>query len=113
MAYEPCLSQGDDPKLRLLVSSENVYVFFRSDDTTTITFSYHLSELVSCQPVSVLDDKTKKLHHYIDLCLTRKTLTSPGQEQVKRPRVRCHTQEMSQRASRHVSVMEVDYVDAN
>lgn len=42
MAYEPCLLEGRESKLRLLVSSENVWVFSRTDESTTIIFSYHL-----------------------------------------------------------------------
>lgn len=42
MAYEPCLYDGRDSKLRLLVSSENIWIFSRSEDSTTIILSYHL-----------------------------------------------------------------------
>lgn len=42
MAYEPCLLERRESKLRLLVSSENVWVFSRSEESTTIIFSYHL-----------------------------------------------------------------------
>lgn len=42
MAYEPCLFDGRDSKLRLLVSSENVWVFSRTEESTTIILSYHL-----------------------------------------------------------------------
>lgn len=42
MAYEPCLYDGRDSKLRLLVSSENVWVFSRTEESTTIVLSYHL-----------------------------------------------------------------------
>lgn len=42
MAYEPCLYDGRDSKLRLLVSSENVWVFSRTEVSTTIVLSYHL-----------------------------------------------------------------------
>lgn len=60
------------------------------------------SELVSCHPVSVnnsLSDghKSKRTQHYIELCLKL-------QDAVKRPRVRCLSEEMSQKASRHVSL---------
>lgn len=50
--------------------------------------------------------KMKKLQHYIELCLSLppKTGNYNCTEVVKRPRVRCQTEEMSQRASRHVSV---------
>lgn len=42
MAYEPCLFDGQDSKLRLLVSSQNVWIFSLSDDSTTIILTYHL-----------------------------------------------------------------------
>lgn len=42
MAYEPCLYDGRDSKLRLLVSSENIWIFSRNEDSTTIILSYHL-----------------------------------------------------------------------
>lgn len=42
MAYEPCLYDGPESRLRLLVTTENVYVFSRTEDTTTIILSYHL-----------------------------------------------------------------------
>lgn len=42
MAYEPNLLERRESKLRLLVSSENVWVFSRSEESTTIIFSYHL-----------------------------------------------------------------------
>lgn len=41
MAYEPCLFDGRDSKLRLLVSSENLWIFSRTDESTTIILSYH------------------------------------------------------------------------
>jgi vacuolar protein sorting-associated protein 13D len=42
MAYEPCLFDNKDSQLRLLVSTENVWVFSRTEDSTTVIFSYHL-----------------------------------------------------------------------
>lgn len=42
MAYEPRLSEGTDSNLRLLVSSENIWVFSRSEDSTTIILTHHL-----------------------------------------------------------------------
>lgn len=126
MAYEPCLYDGRDSKLRLLVSSENIWIFSRNEDSTTIILSYHLrfvilffekfvydrnrmmffffhcSELISCHPVSVNNStseghKSKRAQHYIELCLNL-------QDAVKRPRVRCSNEEMAQRAARHVSL---------
>lgn len=42
MAYEPCLYDGRDSKLRLLISSENIWIFSRTEESTTIILSYHL-----------------------------------------------------------------------
>uniref|UniRef100_A0A7G3B8M2 Putative vacuolar-sorting-associated 13 protein c-terminal n=2 Tax=Lutzomyia longipalpis TaxID=7200 RepID=A0A7G3B8M2_LUTLO len=113
MAYEPCLFDGEDSKLELLVSTENVWVFSRNDDATTIIFTYHLSDLLSCHPVSVTADpgghhKSKKTqhNHYIELGLTvttRSATMSAVQENVKRPRVRCQSEDIAQRASRHIN----------
>lgn len=124
MAYEPCLYDGRDSKLRLLVSSENIWVFSRNEESTTVILSYHLrfvilggcfvgrvffkylfccfcSELMSCHPVLANNNpsdnhKSKRPQHYIELCLNL-------QDAVKRPLVRCLNEEMAQRASRHVS----------
>lgn len=42
MAYEPCLFEDKESRLRLLVSTENVWVFSRTDEMTTTICSYHL-----------------------------------------------------------------------
>lgn len=42
MSYEPCLYDGRDSKLRLLVSSENIWIFSRNEESTTIILTYHL-----------------------------------------------------------------------
>lgn len=42
IAYEPCLYQTKESRLRLLVSSENVYVFSISEDVMTVVLSYNL-----------------------------------------------------------------------
>lgn len=74
-----------------------------------LTFMNIFSELISCYPVSVnvapTGHKTKKFQYYIELCLSlsAKSLNYSGHEVVKRPRVRCQTEEMSQRAAHHVS----------
>jgi vacuolar protein sorting-associated protein 13D len=72
-----------------------------------LTVNFLFSELLSCHPVSVYPEntKSKKLHHYIELCLTlpSKSLTPSAPEMVKRPRVRCQSEEIAQKASRHVS----------
>lgn len=42
MAYEPCLLERRDSKLRLLVSSENIWIFSRSEETTTTILKHNL-----------------------------------------------------------------------
>lgn len=42
LEYEPCLFEGSESRLRLIVSTENVCVFSIKDDVSTIIFSYHL-----------------------------------------------------------------------
>lgn len=109
MAYETSLCESRESRLRLLVSSENIWIFSRSEESTSIILSYNLSELITCRPVSVNIEghKTKKLQHYIELCLSipSKSMQTSGHEVVKRPRVRCQTEEMAQKASRHVSLI--------
>ncbi|KAJ6645642.1 Vacuolar protein sorting-associated protein 13D [Pseudolycoriella hygida] len=115
MAYEPCLLERRDSKLRLLVSSENIWVFSRSEESTTTILTHHLSELISCHPVSVnvapTGHKTKKFQYYIELCLSlsSKSLNYSGHEVLKRPRVRCQTEEMSQRAAHHINYAKSVY----
>lgn len=106
MAYEPCLCDKKDSKLRLLVSSENVWIFSKTEENTTVVCSYHLSEVVSCHPVSVSaspdNPKSKKLYYYIEFCLATPSNSLTPNAQVKRPRVKCQNEEMAQLASRHV-----------
>lgn len=112
MAYEPCLLEPKDSKLRLLVSTENIWVFSKSDDVPIVIFCYNLSELITCRHVEVSSEggssshsKSKKLH-YIELCLslpTRTSLTPSAPEMVKRPRVKCQNEEIAKKVERHVS----------
>lgn len=110
MAYEPCLLESKDSKLRLLVSTENIWVFSKSDENTTVIFCYNLSELITCTHVEVpaersSSSKVKKLH-YIELCLSlpsKTSLTPSAPEMVKRPRVKCQNEEIAKKAERHVS----------
>lgn len=76
------------------------------------------SELISCHPVTMdgnevvgakaatttSGNKSKRLHNYIELCLTvtSKSMTTTTQEAIKKPKVRCQSEEMAQSASRHV-----------
>lgn len=119
MAYEPCLLDTQDSKLRLLISTENIWVFSKPDDVPIVIFCYELSELVGCKHIEVSEDETekrnsltggsnkqKKKTHYIEFCLalpSRVSLTPSAPEMVKRPRVRCQNEEIAKKAERHVS----------
>lgn len=115
MAYEPCLLESKDSKLRFLVSSENIWVFSKSDDIPMVIFCYNLSELITCKHVEVNGDgsassssshsRNRKLH-YIELCLSlpsKTSLTPSAPEMVKRPRVKCQNEEIAKKTERHVS----------
>lgn len=54
MAYEPCLYDGRDSKLRLIVSSENIWIFSRNDESTTIILSYNLRFVYHISSVTLL-----------------------------------------------------------
>lgn len=115
MAYEPCLLETKDSKLRLLVSTEKIWVFSKSEETPMVIFTYDLSELITCKHVEVFVDgsssslshsKNKK-SHYIELCLSlpsKTSLTPSAPEMVKRPRVKCQNEEIAKKAERNVSL---------
>lgn len=113
MSYEPCLLESKDSKLRMLVSTENIWVFSRTDETTTVIFSYNLGELITSTPIEINADTNSssysksKTMHYIELCLSlpSKSLTPSAPEIVKRPRVRCQNEETAKRASRNVGLL--------
>lgn len=111
MAYEPCLLESQDSKLRLLVSTENIWVFSKSDDVPMVIFCYNLSELITCKHVEVCGEGGSSSHsrnkrlHYIELCLSipsKTSLTPSAPEMVKRPRVKCQNEEVAKKAERHV-----------
>ncbi|XP_039449054.1 intermembrane lipid transfer protein Vps13D isoform X2 [Culex pipiens pallens] len=118
MAYEPCLLDTKESKMRLLVSAENVWGFSKNDDTTTIVFHYRLSEIISCHPVVIppTDRSTgatehssrstsRKMTTYIEFCLAlpSKSLTPSAPEMVKRPRVRCQNEEIARKICHHIN----------
>ncbi|XP_065089816.1 intermembrane lipid transfer protein Vps13D isoform X2 [Ochlerotatus camptorhynchus] len=117
MAYEPCLLDTKDSKMRLLVSAENVWGFSKNDDTTTIVFHYRLSEIISCHSVVIppptMSDpipRTKRTT-YIEFCLTlpSKSLTPSAPEMVKRPRVRCQNEEIAKKICHHINFAKCIY----
>jgi vacuolar protein sorting-associated protein 13D len=113
MAYEPGLLESKDSKLRLLVSSEKIWVFSKSEDVPIVIFYYNLSELISCNHLEVSADGSSssshsknKRAHYIELCLSlpsKTSLTPSAPEMVKRPRVKCQNEDIAKKAERHVS----------
>lgn len=114
LAYEPCLLESKESKLRLLVSTENIWVFSKSDDIPMVIFCYNLSDLITCRHIEVpaeggsSSSSKKSNSHYIELCLSlpsKTSLTPSAPEMVKRPRVRCQSEEVAKKAVRHVSLM--------
>ncbi|XP_058447485.1 intermembrane lipid transfer protein Vps13D isoform X2 [Malaya genurostris] len=117
MAYEPCLLDTKESKMRLLVSAENVWGFSKNEDTTTIVFHYRLSEIISCQPVIIPpptasdpNPRAKKIT-YIEFCLMlpSKSLTPSAPEMVKRPRVRCQNEEIAKKICHHINFAKCIY----
>ncbi|XP_061519091.1 intermembrane lipid transfer protein Vps13D isoform X1 [Anopheles gambiae] len=129
MAYEPCLLDTKDSKMRLLVSAENVWGFSKNDETTMIVFNYPMSEIISCQPLTVQPADlpsgasqgsggrssgggTRKPVTYIEFCLSlpsKSSLTPSAPEMVKRPRVRCQNEEIAKKICYHVNFAKCIY----
>ncbi|XP_055636021.1 intermembrane lipid transfer protein Vps13D isoform X3 [Toxorhynchites rutilus septentrionalis] len=117
MAYEPCLMDSKDSKMRLLISDENVWGFSKDDDTTTIVFHYRLSEIISCHPVvnppPTMSEPNPRIKRttYIEFCLSlpSKSLTPSAPEMVKRPRVRCQNEETAKKICHHINFAKCIY----
>lgn len=117
MAYEPCLLDTKDSKMRILVSAENVWGFSKNEDTTTIVFQYPLSDIISCQPMVIpppsSSDSSSRVRRttYIEFCLTlpSKSLTPSAPEMVKRPRVRCQNEETAKKICHHINFAKCIY----
>lgn len=114
MNYEPCLLESKESKLRLIVSTENIWVFSKSDDMPMVIFCYNLSELITCRHIEISahpeaassSSNSERKTHYIELCLSipsKASLTPSAPELVKRPRVKCQNEDVAKRAERHVS----------
>lgn len=121
MFYEPCLLESKGSNLRLLVSTENIWVYSKSgNEMPMVIFCYNLSELITCNHVEVLADgnpsssshsRGKKLH-YLELCLSipsKTSLTPSAPEMVKRPRVKCQNEEIAKKAEHHVRLINFLY----
>ncbi|XP_062546775.1 intermembrane lipid transfer protein Vps13D [Armigeres subalbatus] len=118
MAYEPCLLDTKDSKMRFLVSAENVYGFSKNEESTTTVFQYSLSDIISCHPVVVppptasdTNARSKRTTTYIEFCLTlpSKSLTPSAPEMVKRPRVRCQNEEIAKKICHHINFAKCIY----
>lgn len=98
--YEPNLCNDRDATLRLLVSTEFIRIFSRCEDDPAIMIECHLSEVLSCHPLTTstnMANSSKMIpNYYIEI--------STNLPKVTRPRVRCQNEEIAERASRCVSV---------
>ncbi|KAI9588448.1 hypothetical protein GQX74_004293 [Glossina fuscipes] len=110
--YEPNLCNDREAKLRLLLSTEYIRIFSRCEEDPAIMFECHLSEVLSCHPLTTnaTSAHSSKItpSYYIEI--------STNLPKVTRPRVRCQNEEIAERASRCVvqvsSAINVDkYVD--
>ncbi|XP_011209287.2 intermembrane lipid transfer protein Vps13D isoform X2 [Bactrocera dorsalis] len=102
MSYEPNLCNDKDAKLRLLVTTEFIRIFSRCDEDPTIMFECHLSEVLSCHPLTtnvVNSGAPGGSKHapsfYIEI--------STNLPKITRPRVKCQTEEEAERAARCIN----------
>ncbi|XP_058059682.1 intermembrane lipid transfer protein Vps13D [Anopheles bellator] len=133
LAYEPCLLDTKDSKMRLLVTAENVWGFSKNGETTMIVFHYPMSEIISCHPETTTTgtsvpgmatsertgNETKTVSKrppitttYIEFCLSlpsKSSLTPSAPEMVKRPRVRCQNEEIAKKICYHVNFAKCIY----
>lgn len=101
LIYEANFCDKKRSKLRLIATTEKVWIFSKSNDNFTIVCSYRLEEIISCHPLSLsVNSSNTKIYHYIEFCLAEKQNVT-----VKRPRVRCQSEEMAKTASRQVSTV--------
>lgn len=102
MSYEPNLCNDKDAKLRLLVTTEFIRIFSRCDEDPAIMFECHLSEVLSCHPLTtnvVNSGAPGGSKHtpsfYIEI--------STNLPKITRPRVKCQTEEVAERAARCIN----------
>uniref|UniRef100_A0A1A9X0W3 UBA domain-containing protein n=1 Tax=Glossina brevipalpis TaxID=37001 RepID=A0A1A9X0W3_9MUSC len=97
--YEPNLCNDREAKLRLLLSTECIRIFSRCEEDPAIMFECHLSEVLSCHPLTTnaASSHSSKIapSYYIEI--------STNLPKVTRPRVRCQNEEIAERASRCIS----------
>ncbi|XP_067643224.1 intermembrane lipid transfer protein Vps13D isoform X2 [Eurosta solidaginis] len=102
MSYEPNLCNDKDAKLRLLVTTEFIRIFSRCEEDPAIMFECHLSEVLSCHPlttnVASAAGASSSKHmpcYYIEI--------STNLPKITRPRVKCQNEEVAERAARCVN----------
>ncbi|KAM7356415.1 vacuolar protein sorting 13D [Cochliomyia hominivorax] len=95
--YEPNLCNDKEAQLRLLVSTEYIRIFSRCDEDPAIMFECHLSEVLSCHALTTNTTTSNKVipNYYIEI--------STNVPKVTRPRVRCQSEEIAERASRCIN----------
>lgn len=111
--YEPTLCNDKDARLRLLVSTKYIRIFSPCDENPAIMFECHLSEVLSCHPLTTNTTMSSSTHagggggggsritshSYIEI--------STNLPKITRPRIRCQSEEIAERASRCVSILNV------
>uniref|UniRef100_W8AYT3 Vacuolar protein sorting-associated protein 13D n=1 Tax=Ceratitis capitata TaxID=7213 RepID=W8AYT3_CERCA len=102
MSYEPNLCNDKDAKLRLLVTTEFIRIFSRCEEDPAIMFECHLSEVLSCHPLTTnvvnsgAPSGSKHMpSYYIEI--------STNLPKITRPRVKCQTEEVAERAARCIN----------
>ncbi|EDW40369.1 GL25209 [Drosophila persimilis] len=100
IAYDPNLWSDKEARLRLLVSTEFVRIFSFTDGNPTIMLQSHLSEILSCHPLTTNmgtspSTSRQSSSHYIEI--------STNLPKITRPRIRCRSEECAEAASRCIN----------
>ncbi|XP_033238212.1 vacuolar protein sorting-associated protein 13D [Drosophila pseudoobscura] len=100
IAYDPNLWSDKEARLRLLVSTEFVRIFSFTDGHPTIMLQSHLSEILSCHPLTTNigtspSTSRQSSSHYIEI--------STNLPKITRPRIRCRSEECAEAASRCIN----------
>ncbi|EDV97387.1 GH14723 [Drosophila grimshawi] len=98
--HEPNLWSDKEARLRLLVSTEYVRIFSLYEGTPTMTFQCHLSEVLSCHPLTKNTGTTPSTSkvtssYYIEI--------STNLTKITRPQIRCRTEECAEAVSRCIN----------
>ncbi|XP_033150667.1 vacuolar protein sorting-associated protein 13D isoform X2 [Drosophila busckii] len=93
--YEPNLWSDKEARLRLLVSTEYVRIFSLFEENPTVMFECHLSEILSCHPLTTNVGSNTFSISYFEI--------STNLTKITRPRVRCRTEECAESVSRCIN----------